>query len=737
VPQTMSDHADSRRAAADRVLRMRARRDLQSQEVALGGRATFVVTDPVSGESFHLSAQEHRLLESLREPTSLRDLQRIVEQEFAPERVSLAALDQFVRRMYEQGLLASDVAGQGAELFDRGQRRRRRSRRTRLLQVLAIRLGSFPAASLVDRLYAAGRWVFSPLALVAAAALVLYAGGVAIAQAPTIAARLPALEELARPSRLPLWLAAIAGVKILHELGHALTARHFGARPQEMGVLLLAGAPALYCDVSDAWRLPSRWQRMAVSSAGMAVELVIAAMALLVWQHATPSPLSTLCLSLVIVCSVGTLVVNANPLLRYDGYYLLSDWLETPNLAGRARGYVAAAWRRWLLGEPPQEDPLVGPGKRRALWIYAIASKVYLALVLGGVFVLALRFARPHGLQNAVYALAGLTIAGLLLQPATALATMAANPSLRARLRRGRLAGSLAVLAALAAAAWWWPMTRRVEAPLVAVPEAMHPLFAVTGGALEFAVAEGVEIDAGDVIARLKNPEAELALAQREGEVAERRVRLEHLRTLQAELPTAARMIPTAAAELADAEAVLAEQRAIVESLVVRAPAAGRVLAPPSRPRESRGDALPSWSGSPLDARNRGAWIEVGTPLAVIAAPGGWVAWAGVDQADVPAVDEGHGVRMVMDEMPSVVLAGRVTHISRRARENQTDAPRRGNESVAVGEDDRYHVVEISIDARDASLLAGARGVAKIATYESTLGRIVWHELRQAFSRVF
>ncbi len=734
MPRDMGDHADHRRAAADRVLRMRARRDLQSRPVALGGRATFVVTDPVSGESFHLSAQEHRLLETLGEPTTLRELQRIVEQEFAPERVSISALDRFVRRMYEQGLLASNAAGQGAELFDRGQRRRRRSRRTRLLQVLAIRLGSFPAGSLVDRLYAAGRWMFSPWALVAAAALVLYAGGVAIAQAPAIAARLPALEELARPSRLPLWLAAIAGVKVLHELGHALTCRHFGARPREMGVLLLAGAPALYCDVSDAWRLPSRWQRMAVSSAGMAVELVIAATALLVWHYATPGPLSALCLSLMVVCSVGTLVVNANPLLRYDGYYLLSDWLETPNLAGRARGYIAAAWRRWLLGEPPQDDPLVGAGKRRALWIYAIASKVYLALVLVGVLLLALKFARPHGLQNAVYTMAGLTIAGLLLQPATALATMAANPSVRARLRRGRLAGSLFALAALAAAAWWWPMTHRIEAPLVTVPAEMHPLFAITGGELEYAVAEGATVQAGDVIARLNNPEALLALARREGEVAERRVRLEHLRTLQAQLPAAARMIPTAAAELADAEALLAEQRAIVDSLVIRAPASGRVLAGPPREREHRGDALPSWSGSPLDARNRGAWIDPGAPLAVVAAPGGWIAWAGVDQADVPAVNEGQGVRMVVDQQPSTVHTGRVTRVSRRARENQT-APQRRDDAAMAGED-RYHVVEISIDASDAPLLAGARGVAKIATYESTLGRIVWHELRQTFARV-
>ena len=179
-----------------------------------------------------------------------------------------------------------------------------------------------------------------------------YAALIVAGHAPTIAARLPALSELAQPSRLPLWIAAIAGVKVLHELGHALACRHFGARPAEMGVLLLAGAPTLYCDVSDAWRLPSKWRRMAVSSAGMFVELFIAAVAAIVWWHAAPGLLAALCLSLIIVCSVGTVAVNLNPLLRYDGYYLLADWLETPNLAERARGLVSGAWRQWLLGQP-------------------------------------------------------------------------------------------------------------------------------------------------------------------------------------------------------------------------------------------------------------------------------------------------------------------------------------------------------------------------------------------------
>jgi putative peptide zinc metalloprotease protein len=291
---------------------------------------------------------------------------------------------------------------------------------------------------------------------------------------------------------------------------------------------------------------------------------------------------------------------------------------------------------------------------------------------------------------------------------------------------------------------WWWPMTRRVEAPLVVVPATSRPLFAIVGGELIFAAAEGAEVRAGDVIARLVNPEVQLALIEQEGAVRERRLRLDQLRALQAMIPAAASVIPAAVAELADAEAQLAEQQAVAEQLVIRAPIAGRVLAPPPRRAEHNGvDKLPPWSGSPLAERNRGAWIDAGTPLAVIAAPGGWVAWAGVDQADVPAVESGQSAHLLVGEQSATIRTGHVTQVSRRARDNHpgdpygeaaSAAPKPARSSALLG-DDRYHLVQIALDQPADQLFAGARGVAKIATHESTLGELAWMQVLRVFAR--
>ena len=729
---------DHRRSAAQRTLPFRTRGDLVVIETAFAGQTSYVVKDPVANESFHLSAEEHRLLDALRRPVSLADLARILETEFAPRRSTPAQLQQFVNQLYAQGLVISDNPGQGAELAARGQREKRRRRWAALPQLLSIRLAGFDAGPVVDNLYRRLRFVFSLLPFFAACALIAYALLLVIGNAPALAARLPAIQELARPALLPAWIAAIAGVKILHELGHALACRHFGARPQEMGVLLLAGAPALYCDVSDAWRLPSKWQRMAVSGAGMFVELVIAAAAAIFWYWAQPGLLAAICLSLIIVCSVGTLVVNANPLLRYDGYYLLADWLEVPNLADRARGLIAAAARRWLLAEAPAVDPLLNPRKRRALWIYAILSKIYLAFVLLAIFVVFLKLARPYDLQNVVYTAATIVATGLALRPIIALSRLMANPSIRARLRWFRFAASLAFFASLLAAVLLFPITRQIKAPTIVNPTHSHPLFAVASGQLEFALPAGAEVNEGDVVLRLLNPELALAVATKEGEVRERRVRVEQLQTLQAVTPDASRQLPAARAELADVEAQLAEEHAMAEMLVIRAPAAGRLWpAPPQSSNQTAADNLATWSGSPLDPKNLGAWIEPGTPLAVIAGPGGLSAWAGVEQADAPEVEVGQSVRLLAEERPMEILTGRVAHVSRTARPNDRTDPARDSHQSELFGDTRYHVAEIQLDAPDAALLPGARGTAKIAAHRTTLGSVLLLHLRRTFRQVF
>src|SRR5262249_10525062 len=161
------------------------------------------------------------------------------------------------------------------------------------------------------------------------AGFVLLALLLAITHFSQLCARLPGASHFFSLATIThLWI-AVAVVKVLHELGHGLSCKAFGGEVHEMGFMLLCLAPCLYCDVSDSWTISGKWRRMFVGFAGMYVELLIAATATFLWWFTADSMLiNRLCLSLMIVCSVNTLMLNGNPLLRYDGYYVLSDWLE-------------------------------------------------------------------------------------------------------------------------------------------------------------------------------------------------------------------------------------------------------------------------------------------------------------------------------------------------------------------------------------------------------------------------
>ena len=720
-------------SAADRPLELRARGDWEIVRVEFSGQPAYVAKDPVTLETVQLSAEEHFLWEQLRQTTSLAELRRAFEQRFAPRRVTDVALQQFIASLHRQGLVVSDRPGQGGELLTRDRERRGAQRWARLLQVFAIRLGGFPAGPTVDKLYRVLRPAFSWAGVVAAAALCAAALATVATHGEQLVARLPALSELFAPRRWPLWLATFAAVKVLHELGHALALRHFGGHCREIGVLLLAGMPALYCDASDAWRLPSKWRRMAVSAAGMTVELLLASAAVLVWSFAHEGLVSALALSVAVVCSVNTLAINANPLLRYDGYYLLADWLEVPNLADRSRGLIRGGWRRWLLAEPGVDEPLLAPGKRRVLVGYAVASICYGLIVLGLIVAMLLKVARPYRAESLVYAAAGLAALGHVFAPLRAAGQVWRDPRQRRRLRPARLTVAVVLVVAAAWGVWSWPIARRVEAPALLTAAGAHPVFTSAAGWIQPHAAPGAEVAAGDLIATLVNPELQLANVEQEGVANVARVRVAQLRTLRAAGASAGAALPTAMAELADAKSQLAERRRAAEQLEIRAPAAGRLLSPPPRPADvADAERLGAWSGTALAERNRGAWIEPGVALAVVAPAGEQLVWAAIDTADVSSVAAGQPVRIVFEQAPLQVFTGEVRRVTRRVRTADDDRHPTG-EQRPNGSTRTSHIAEIALDAPSSALLPGARGTVKIETSRTTIGWLIRRELAELF----
>ncbi len=701
---------------------LRARPDVAAAAVRVAGSPRWVVTDPVTLVHYDLSEQEYTLLTALRDGASLRDLQRAFESRFAPRRISLDEVWEFVSRLHRAGLAVATGAGQGAQLLERSGKQRREEVTWAWTRLLAIKLPGVNPDSLLELVYPVVRWAFRWPAMLLALGVMLFALSLVLTDFSAFVAGMPALTELASPRNVAALLATAIVLKVLHELGHALACKHFGGQVPEMGVLLLAFTPALYCDVSDMWRLSSKAKRMAVSAAGIFVELCLAAVAALLWRYSEPGLIQTAALNVMIVATVGTLLVNANPLLRYDGYYLLSDLTETPNLWGRSREAVSALWSDWFSRRDQPRPPI------RPWWLplYGLASQLYLVVVLVSIVWMLSVALRPYRLEVLAYAAGVVALAGAVAQPMRRFIRWSRNPLARRRLRGGR-----AIVVALAATlvllgVWRIPWRYSVEGEATVVLEESEHVVATVAGRLVEGASVGDEVKRGDLIARLENPDVAREVVELEGRLAEERLRVRQLQTMRARDQDASNKLPAAEAVVEDLQQQLVGLRSEADRLVLRAARGGIVIRPQATPeREEHKSTLARWSGDPLDPENRGAWIETGQVLCDLGDPRDLFALVVLSEEDIERVSVGQSVSLAWSETPGVVTQGEVVELAERALR---DSDTRQSTAAAPRYFARVRLVE-----QDPPLLVGGVGRARINTGSTTLGELLVTRVRQLF----
>lgn len=178
---------------------------------------------------------------------------------------------------------------------------------------------------------------------------------------------------------------ALGFAKVLHEFGHAFTAHRYGCRVPTMGIALLVMVPVLYTDTTEAWKVPGRTERLRIGAAGMLAELALAAFATLAWSLLPDGPLRAGAFLLATTTWIGTLAINASPFMRFDGYFLLSDWLDMPNLHDRAFAFGRWWMRERLFGfGDPQPEPCT-PRRRRFLVAFSFATWLYRLVVFASI----------------------------------------------------------------------------------------------------------------------------------------------------------------------------------------------------------------------------------------------------------------------------------------------------------------------------------------------------------------
>ncbi|MDZ5645898.1 HlyD family efflux transporter periplasmic adaptor subunit [Nitrospirillum sp. BR 11828] len=435
------------------------------------------------------------------------------------------------------------------------------------------------------------------------------------------------------PSGLITAALGLTVAKVVHELGHALTAKRYGCRVQTMGIAFMVMYPLLYTDVSDAWRLPNRRQRLAIGVAGMGAELTLAAYATLAWSFLPEGPVKAAAFLLATTSWIMTVLVNTSPFMRFDGYFLLSDLLDVPNLHERA--FALGRWwlreRLFHLGEPvPEELP---PRRRQLLITLAIATWIYRFTLFVGIAALVYHlFFKVLGILLFL-----VEVWWFILRPPLneVLEWVKRRESMTWNRRSATTAAIGLVLLALAVIPW----RSTVTAPAVLRAAQEMEIFLEQPGRVDAVLVKaGQTVTAGQVLFRLSSPDLDYKLVQQR----------QKIETLQWEAAYRGGVDPKrqriAAQELETAQAELRGLEAERAKLTVTAPFAG-VMAEVAEPL------------SP------GEWLPARERLGLLLDPGRPMIEAYVREADLHRVAVGGEGRFRPDQSVTGAVDGRIQDI--------------------------------------------------------------------------
>ncbi|MES2228638.1 MAG: peptidase M50 [Pseudomonadota bacterium] len=484
------------------------------------GESWYVLLDAATGKSHRVTPQTYSLIAQMDGRRSLGAIWTEALERLADDAPTQDELIQLLGQLHAADILQFDVSPDSAELFDRHVRTEGNRIVSRFRSPLALRLPLWDPDRFLARTLPWLRPLFGKPGLALWAALVLPALVLAAMHWNDLTHNLT--DRVLAGSNLVLLWFTFPVVKVLHELGHAYATKVRGGAVHEIGVMFIVFAPVPYVDSSRANGLRSKWQRAGVGAAGMLVETALAAVALFLWLAVEPGTVRAVCFNVMMIAGVSTLVFNLNPLLRFDGYYILCDLIEMPNLATRSQRFVVDAIDRRAFRAHPAQPQRVLPGERPWLALYAPVSALYRLFVMISIAIFAATKFFFIGVALAVWTV----LQGVAWPIAKGFWHVAGSATLE---RRRVAAVGLVALAACALLVLMFVVPapyRAVAEGVVWVPEDAQLRVQSAGFVQVVRAAPGARIDSGSIVAQLVDPALDAQLAVQEAKVDELEARL-------------------------------------------------------------------------------------------------------------------------------------------------------------------------------------------------------------------
>lgn len=708
-------------ASNQRPIPLKMRADLVIAEIDYLGVGYQVIKDPVALKYHRLQVEQFKILELLDGTRSLEQLRDDLKTYFPTLQVTLSDIQQLITDLYKKCLVISHRPGQGASVIRERRKERNQKIKQTMMSLLYLRLPGWDPERTLQWMYPYLKWMFYKPVVWTAMLFTVSAWLMLGAQFDEFQSRLPEFQSFfGWPNLIYLW-ATLGIAKIIHEFGHGLSCHHYGGECHEMGVMLLVFSPCLYCDVTDSWMMKNKWHRIIIGAAGMYIEVILSALAIYIWWFTKPGLLHYLALNTFFVTTITTVIFNANPLMRFDGYYMMSDFLEIPNLRAKSDKMLREAFSWYCLGIESRPDPFMPETGRGWFITYAIAAWCYRWVILVSISMFLYTVLKPYDLQSIGITLCIFSMAGIVFAMFKNVYQIIATPRMEP-MSKPKIAISLTLFAGVCWLVLNIPIRWYHHAPFYMEP--VDVVYVTSGpyggrilqpndwqnvyadlqksrdsvlGQINWADAERefgqTEFDPlsslptpeqyqqnirpddvvqpGQVLVIMEDAQA-VQLRDQFARLMEQ-WKLQGLTVLQhrqaSGVVQATVQIHEARTEMIKLRNQITDTIVQLSARIVRAPVGGKVVAPDRVPEPQRDEVnrtrLTRWHGTPLDPENAGCFVDAGTELLKIAPSDALQAVVYIDQSDREDLQDDMQVELKLDHLPDISYVAPVTLVSR------------------------------------------------------------------------
>jgi putative peptide zinc metalloprotease protein len=549
-------------------LKPRLRQHTEIQRHDYRGKVWYVLQDPLGGRTHRFTPQAYRFIGLMDSERTVNELWLTVSEQQGDDAPTQDDVIRLMGQLHSADALICDTTPDSEELLRRYKKHERMQWKQRIGSPLAIRFPVFDPERFLERTFPSVSWLFGWFALVAWIVIVGSAGVLAAANWDALTENI--MDRALAPTNLVLLWLIYPIVKAFHELGHGYAIKKSGGEVHDIGIMLLVLVPVPYVDATAASGFRDKYQRMLVGGAGIMVELFLGAIALFVWLSVEGGVVHAIAYNVMLISGVSTLLFNGNPLLRFDGYYVLTDFLEIPNLGTRSNKYLGYLIQRYAFGSKDAESPADSSGERFWFVVYGIAAFIYRMFIM---FVIILYISGKFftiGVLLAIWASVTMLVVPIVKNTSTVLT----NP--RMRQTRGQVVGVsfmviLVVLGVLfALPAPYWTRTEGITWPA----EQAQVRAETEGFVVELLADAGSQVARGQALIRTRDSlvEARLKLLS-----ASRKELQSQLRAAQTIDQVQVRVVREA---LAANEAAVRVAQERLDNLLIRAPRDGVFIVP-------------------------------------------------------------------------------------------------------------------------------------------------------------